>query len=181
MDYKRRLPSTYEVCPTLTVISNFKKDLIPLKPIAIMATQNTSTPSKTIHEFLQRHPEVKTGPQAKAELEIIHDTGDTFCEITQIFDNTILHQDYDGDSRKRVFALALVDDAQALARYKEEAGDEDVMCGCKAREKEGAEHSLHESIVVVKEAECEEHKELDEPNPDCSACWPLLSGSNCRW
>jgi hypothetical protein len=81
--------------------------------------QKTSTPSKTIHEFLQRHPEVKTGPQAAAELEAIHDTGDTFCEITRIFDNTILHQDYDGDSRKRVFAFALVNDAQALARYKE--------------------------------------------------------------
>lgn len=143
--------------------------------------QNTSTPSKTIHEFLQRHPEVKTGPQAKAELETIHDTGDTFCEITRIFDNTILHQDYDGDSRKRVFAFALVDDAQALAQYKEEAGDEDITCECKIREHEGAEHHLHESIVVVQEAECEKHKELDEPNPDCSACWPVLGGSNCKW
>ncbi|KAM0186315.1 hypothetical protein ACHAPA_011205 [Fusarium lateritium] len=143
--------------------------------------QSISTPSKTIDEFLHRHPEVQTGPQAKAELEAIHDKGDTFCEISKIFDNTILHQDYDGDSRKRVFAFALVDDAQALARYKEDAGAENVTCECKIGGQGGAEHHLHERIVVVQEAECEKHKERDEPDPDCSACWPVWSGSNCQW
>ncbi|KAF4453141.1 hypothetical protein F53441_4138 [Fusarium austroafricanum] len=101
-----------------------------------------STPSKTIEEFLQRHPEVQTGAKAKAELEAIHDIGDTYCVVNKLFDNTILHQDYDGDSNKRVIAFAAVDDPEALAHYEETTGPDYTFCDCKVKEEEGAEHML---------------------------------------
>lgn len=148
-----------------------------------MAAQSgvSMKPSKDIDEFLQRHPEIRVGDQAKAELECLHDTGDTSCLEVKIFDNAILHQDYDGDSKRRVFALAVVGDPEALAQYEEIHGDEGDACGCKNSTKEGADHHLHESMVVAKEPECKVHTGEDAPNPDCSACWPLWCGSNCRW
>ncbi|KAJ2982538.1 hypothetical protein NQ176_g1322 [Zarea fungicola] len=137
-------------------------------------------PSKNINEFLQRHPEVQVGERARAELEQLHNTGDTSCLESKIFDNVILHQDYDGDSNKRVLAVAIVDDSTALARYEEIHGDAGGVCDCKTAAEEGADHYLHEFMVVAKEPTCEVHTGEDAPNPDCSACWPFWRGSNCR-
>ncbi|KAJ4258919.1 hypothetical protein NW762_008006 [Fusarium torreyae] len=145
------------------------------------AGQDTpTTPSKTIQEFLERHPEVQVGPQAKQKLEEIHDTGDTSCLVVKLFGNTILHQDYDGDSNQRVFALAIVDDAEALERFTETNGDEDEACQCKVAKEEGPEHFLHEAMVETKGPDCKVHIGEDAPNPECSACWPFWCGSNCR-
>lgn len=140
------------------------------------------TPSKTIWEFLNRHPEVQTGPQAKAQLDRIHED-DTFCIINKIFNNTILHQEYDGGTRKRVFAFAFVNEPDALAWYEDnkEDGNAKEICDCKIGEIEGQDHHLHDSIVEAEKADCEKHKGYDEPDPDCSACWPVLCGNNCRW
>ena len=152
---------------------------------ATMSTnQNiTVTPSKNVQEFLQRHPEVRVGPEAEKALEKIHDTGMTSCLEVKLFGNTILHQDYDGDSNQRVFAFATVDDAEALKRYDEMNGDEcaeDVDCQCKAGKEEGPDHYLHEAQIEAKKADCKVHTGDDAPNPDCSACWPIWCGSNCR-
>lgn len=148
----------------------------------IMSVQTNVSlkPSKDIDEFLQRHPEVRVGEQARAELEHLHNTGDTSCLESKIFDNVILHQDYDGDSNQRVLAVAIIDDSMALARYEEIHGDVSDACNCKTGAEEGPDHYLHESMVVAKEPTCEVHKGEDAPNPDCSACWPFWSGSNCQ-
>jgi hypothetical protein len=141
-----------------------------------------ATPSKTIREFLERHPEVQTTPEAKAQLDVIHE-GDTFCIVTRIFNNTVLHQEYDGESKKRVFAFAFVEEPQALAWYEEnkEDGDNKEICDCKVGEMEGQDHHLHESMAEVRRVDCEKHRKNQEPDPDCSACWPVLCGSNCKW
>ncbi|CEI69316.1 hypothetical protein FVEN_g13139 [Fusarium venenatum] len=141
-----------------------------------------TTPSKDIREFLDRHPEVETSVEAKAQLDEFHE-GDTFCIVTKIFNNTILHQEYDGDSRKRVFAFAYVEDPEALTWYEKNRQDDNdnEICDCKVGEPEGQDHLLHESVVEVRKAECEKHKDCEEPDPECLACWPVLCGSNCKW
>lgn len=140
------------------------------------------TPSKTVQEFLDRHPEVQTSSEAKAQLDAFHQD-DTFCIVTKIFGNTILHQEYDGESRKRVFAFAYVEDPEALAWYEENRQDDidTETCDCAVGAMEGYDHCLHESMVEVKKADCEKHKDDEEPDPDCPACWPVLCGSNCQW
>ncbi|KAI7765751.1 hypothetical protein LZL87_000864 [Fusarium oxysporum] len=88
-----------------------------------MATQTNApkTPSKNIEEFLQRHPQVRTGAAAKADLDHLHEHGDTFCVINKLFDNALLHKDYDPDSLKLIFAFAYINDEQAMANYAEDA------------------------------------------------------------
>ncbi|KAF4339122.1 hypothetical protein FBEOM_6942 [Fusarium beomiforme] len=109
-----------------------------------MASQ-AKTPSKSIEEFLQRHPQVRTDDKAKAELEQLHEQGHTFCVINKLFDNTILHKDYDGDSLKLLFAFAYVNDDEAMARYEEiTGGDYLEFCDCKVGKEEGPDHHLHE-------------------------------------
>ncbi|KAG9500792.1 hypothetical protein J7337_006472 [Fusarium musae] len=98
-----------------------------------MASQDNvpKTPSKNIEEFLQRYPQVRTGTAAKAELDNLHEHGDTFCVINKLYDNAILHKDYDPDSLKLVFAFAYVNDEQAMANYTEDVGEDDsVLCDC---------------------------------------------------
>ncbi|KAF5990267.1 hypothetical protein FBULB1_94 [Fusarium bulbicola] len=105
-----------------------------------MASQEnvSKTPSTNIEEFLQRHPQVRTGTAAKAELDNIHEHGDTFCVINKLYDNAILHKDYDGDSLKLIFAFAYVNDEQAMANYIEDAGEDDtVLCDCEVGVEEG--------------------------------------------
>ncbi|WKT40445.1 hypothetical protein QSH57_005251 [Fusarium oxysporum f. sp. vasinfectum] len=120
-------------------------------------------PSKTIEEFLHRHPQVRTGTAAKAELDHLHEHGDTFCVINKLYDNAILHKDYDPDSLKLIFAFAYVNDEQAMANYAEDAGEDDsVLCDCEVGREEGPDHHLHE-FVRATEPDCEVHKgeELD--------------------
>ncbi|KAH7250320.1 uncharacterized protein BKA55DRAFT_690552 [Fusarium redolens] len=147
-----------------------------------MATQTkiAKTPSKNIEEFLQRHPQVRTGAAAKAELDHLHEHGDTFCVINKLYDNAILHKDYDPDSLKLIFAFAYVNDEQAMANYIEDAGEDDsVLCDCEVGREEGPDHHLHE-FVRATEPDCKAHKGNGEPDPGCSDCWPLYCGSNCR-
>ncbi|KAL5608707.1 hypothetical protein FOVSG1_003388 [Fusarium oxysporum f. sp. vasinfectum] len=137
-------------------------------------------PSKTIEEFLHRHPQVRTGTAAKAELEHLHEHDDTFCVINKLFDNAILHKDYDPDSLKLIFAFAYVNDEQAMAHYAEDAGEDDsVLCDCEVGREEGPDHHLHE-FVRATEPDCEVHKG-EEPDPGLnytdgpsknSATWP---------
>ncbi|KAH7225107.1 hypothetical protein BKA60DRAFT_254844 [Fusarium oxysporum] len=136
-------------------------------------------PSKTIEEFLHRHPQVRTGTAAKAELDHLHEHGDTFCVINKLYDNAILHKDYDPDSLKLIFAFAYVNDEQVMANYAEDAGEDDsVLCDCEVGREEGPDHHLHE-FVRATEPDCEVHKG-EEPDPGCKDCWPVYCGSNCR-
>ncbi|KAM5388291.1 hypothetical protein ACJA88_000155 [Fusarium oxysporum] len=124
-------------------------------------------PSKTIEEFLHRHPQVRTGTAAKAELDHLHEHGDTFCVINKLYDNAILHKDYDPDSLKLIFAFAYVNDEQAMANYAEDAGEDDsVLCDCEVGREEGPDHHLHE-FVRATEPDCEVHKG-EEPDPGFS-------------
>lgn len=142
-----------------------------------------TAPSKDIQEFLNRHPDVQTGPEAKTQLDAFHE-GDTFCIVRKIFNNTILHQEFDGESRKRVFAFAYVEDPEALIWYEKNRQDDGIdndICDCKVGEAEGQDHHLHARVVEVKKVDCPKHKDDGEPNPECPDCWPVLCGNNCKW
>lgn len=152
-----------------------------LKAIESMATQTNApkTPSKNIEEFLQRHPQVRTGAAAKADLDHLHEHGDTFCVINKLFDNALLHKDYDPDSLKLILAFAYVNDEQAMANHADDAEEGDsVLCDCEVGREEGPDHHLHE-FVRATVPDCEVHRE-GEPDPGCGDCWPVYCGSNCR-
>ncbi|KAF5700240.1 hypothetical protein FGLOB1_10907 [Fusarium globosum] len=93
-----------------------------------MASQETvsESPSKNIQEFLQRHPQVGRGAAGKAELDNLHQHRETFCINCKIFDNAVLHRDYDCDSMKLVFAYVYVNDEQAVA---DSVKDAEVLLG----------------------------------------------------
>ncbi|RBA08953.1 hypothetical protein FPRO05_07233 [Fusarium proliferatum] len=93
-----------------------------------MASQETvsESPSKNIHEFLQRHPQVGRGAAGKAELDNLHQGRETFCINCKIFDNAVLHRDYDCDSMKLVLAYVYVNDEQAV---EDSVKDAEVLGG----------------------------------------------------
>ncbi|EWG42685.1 hypothetical protein FVEG_04434 [Fusarium verticillioides 7600] len=147
-----------------------------------MASQDNvpKTPSKNIEEFLQRHPQVRTGTAAKAELDNLHEHGDTFYVINKLYDNAILHKDYDPDSLKLVFAFAYVNDEQAMANYTEDVREDDsVSCDYEVGMKEGPDHHLHEFMGATV-PDYKAHKGNDEPDPRCSDYWPIYCGGNYR-
>ncbi|KAF5542946.1 hypothetical protein FNAPI_9834 [Fusarium napiforme] len=110
-----------------------------------MASQGKA--SKNIDEFLQRHPEVGRHASGHAELEHIHHRGDTFCLVLKLFDNAILHREYDMDSMKLVYAHVYVDEEQAMSSVGYESGS--FLCDCEVGMEEGMDHYLHEFMRVV--------------------------------
>ncbi|CZR39125.1 uncharacterized protein FPRO_05683 [Fusarium proliferatum ET1] len=143
-----------------------------------MASQETvsESPSKNIHEFLQRHPQVGRGAAGKAELDNLHQGRETFCINCKIFDNAVLHRDYDCDSMKLVLAYVYVNDEQAVEDSVKDA--EVLVCDCGVGREEGPDHHLHEFMRVA-EPDCKVHREGDS-NLECKDCRPLWFGSNCR-
>ncbi|KAF5671057.1 hypothetical protein FCIRC_8808 [Fusarium circinatum] len=115
-----------------------------------MASQDKTSqgPSKTIEEFLQRHPQVGRGAAGQAELDRLHQDGDTFCLQLKLFDNAVLHRDYDRDSMKLIFAHVFVNEEQAMAALPGQA--ESFLCDCGVGREEGMDHHLHEFMRIVK-------------------------------
>ncbi|KAF5713772.1 hypothetical protein FMUND_7751 [Fusarium mundagurra] len=143
-----------------------------------MASQDKGpkSASKNIEEFLQRHPEVGRHASGHAELENVHRRDDTFCLVLKLFDNAILHREYDQDSMKLVYAHVYVDEEQAMSSIGNES--KSFLCGCEVGTQEGMDHHLHEFMRVV-EADCKVHGE-GEFDFGCKNCRALWFGSNCR-
>lgn len=131
--------------------------------------------------FLRAHPEVQVGRAALQSLQSIHTGDDSFSIINKPFDNMVLYQEFDPDTRERIYVVALIDDQKALDDYKKDCGEADEGDKCDCIENHGPEHLIYERMVEHKVADCEEHKDEPEPNPDCSACWPVLCGSKCKF
>lgn len=139
-------------------------------------------PSITIDTFLVKHPEVRVGRVAFDELEAAYSGADTFSIVNKPFPNMVLYQEFDADTRERVYAVALVDDQKALDYFAEASGEESgegSKCDC--AEHQGPNHLIFDRMVEIKSADCVKHMDNAEPDPSCSACWPILGGCNCTF
>lgn len=132
-------------------------------------------PSTTVEEFLVNHPEVQVGRTAYDKLESELNTDDTFSIRSKPVENMVLHQEFTADKNLRVFVVALIDDEKALAAFTEE-GDES-RCDC--AESNWPDHLMFDHVVRHEKADCVDHRDASEPDPDCAACWPEFSGRNC--
>jgi hypothetical protein len=135
------------------------------------------SPSST---FLAAHPEIQTGRATLSRLQSANANDDSFSIINKPFPNMILHQEFDADTRERIFVVALIDDQKALDDYARDRGEADEGERCDCKEDHGPEHLIYERVVEYKKAECEEHGRMEQ-DPDCSACWPVLCGSKCTF
>lgn len=129
--------------------------------------------------FLSRHPKIQIGRAALERLRSAHGDRDSFSIINKPFANMVLHQEFDADTRERIYVVALVDDQNALDDYTRDC--EETLDGgrCDCAENQGPDHLIYERVVEHKLADCKKHTGEPEPDPDCSACWPVLCGSKC--
>jgi hypothetical protein len=143
----------------------------------IFPSQNSSI-SKS-DAFLLAHPEIQVGRFALRSLQSTYSSSDSFSVINKPFDNMVLHQEFNADTRERIYVVALVNDQKALDDYEQDYGalseDDEGFCA----ENHGPDHLIYDRVVEYKIADCEAHKSEPEPDPNCSACWPILCGSKC--
>lgn len=84
-----------------------------------------------IDDFLNRHPEVLVGREALEDARSgVADPGNTFDIINRPLAGVVLHQQFDADTKKRLWAVALVNDERAEkycqdARAVDAGGDDD--------------------------------------------------------
>jgi hypothetical protein len=145
--------------------------------MAVAPSQERS-PSKS-DTFLSAHPEIQVGRAAFESLQSAHVGGDSFSIINKPFENMVLYQEFDADTRERIYVVALIDDQKALDNYKRDCGETSEEDRCDCAENHGPEHLIYERVIEHKMADCKKHKGEPEPNPDCSDCWPILCGSKC--
>jgi hypothetical protein len=143
---------------------------------------NQDLPSKTVDEFLAKHPEVKLGSAALDKLRTDIYNANTFPIINKPFSNMVLHQEFDADTKERVCVVALIDDQEAINYYAEmsdEAAEEASKCDC--AEHQGSDHLIFDRILEFQK-DCQEHRVAEEPDPNCSTCWPVFGGGegNCE-
>jgi hypothetical protein len=145
-----------------------------------MATQNYhNRPSTTVNEFLTKHPEVQLGRASLDKLQTEYCSRETFSIVNKPFQNMVLYQEFDADTKRRVYVVALIDDQRAFDYYAAESEDATAEAGtCDCADHHGPDHLIFDYMVEDKK-DCPEHPGAAEPDPDCSACWPVLYGSNC--
>ncbi|KAL7940342.1 hypothetical protein V8C42DRAFT_243986 [Trichoderma barbatum] len=82
--------------------------------------QNTTSDKEDAQTFLAAHPEVLVGRDALREerAKIGGDDANTFAIYNKPVSNIVLVQEFDADTKERVFAVALVDDEQADEYYR---------------------------------------------------------------
>jgi hypothetical protein len=144
------------------------------------AHHQQSHSTTTVGAFLARYPEVQLGRAALKRLQSEYSSSDAFSIINKPFRNMVLHQEFDADTKRRMYVVALVDDQEALDYYAEmndEVAAEESNCDC--AEHQGSDHLIFDHMFEYKKADCPEHKGATEPDPDCSDCWPVLCGGNC--
>jgi hypothetical protein len=145
-----------------------------------MPTHSKDRPSKTVDEFFAKHPEVELGRAALDKFRTDIDNANTFSIINKPFSNMVLHQEFDADTKERVYVVALIDDQEALNYYvamSDEAAEEESKCDC--AEHQGPDHLIFDRILEFKK-DCPEHRGAEEPDPNCSTCWPVFWGGNCE-
>lgn len=145
--------------------------------MAVALSQDGS--SSEVDTFLTVHPEVQVGRAALEMLQSTHRDRDSFSVINKPFENMVLHQEFDANTKERIYAVALINDQNALDEYKRDCGGANAGDKCDCAENQGPDHLIYERVVEYKMADCKEHKGEPEPDPDCSACWPVLCGSKC--
>jgi hypothetical protein len=145
-----------------------------------MATHShQSRPSTTVKEFIAKHPEIQLGRAVLDKLQTDYSSGDTFSIVNKPFRNMVLYQEFDADTKRRLYVVALIDDQKALDYYTEasdEAAVNNSKCDC--AEHQGPDHLIFDHMIEHKKADCSEHIG-GEPDPACSVCWPVLCGGNC--
>ncbi|GKU09336.1 hypothetical protein FLAG1_11522 [Fusarium langsethiae] len=130
--------------------------------------------------FLLAHPQVKVGRAALETFQTIHRSRDSFSIVNKPFPSMVLHQEFDSDTKERIYAVALVDDEQALNYYKQNYDEASDESKCDCAENHGPEHLIYDRMVEEL-ADCKKHKGEPEPDPACSACWPVLHGGKCTF
>ncbi|KAL2207110.1 hypothetical protein CC79DRAFT_1332909 [Sarocladium strictum] len=135
--------------------------------------------TSSLNAFLSAHPEIQIGRDAYDRLEALHAGTDSFGVTNKPFENMVMHQEFNADTLERLYVVAMIDDQKALDNYKEDCGGEIDTYKCDCAEDQGAEHFIYERVVVFKEPDCKKHDSATEPDPDCSACWPVMCGNKC--
>jgi hypothetical protein len=141
--------------------------------------RNQDRPSKTVDEFLAKHPEVELGRAALDKFQTDIDNTDTFSIVKRPFSNMVLHQEFDADTKERVYVVALIDDQEALDYYAEMSEETAQEDKCDCAKHQGPDHLIFDRMVEIKK-DCPTHMGAKEPDPDCSDCWPILCGGNCE-
>jgi len=147
--------------------------------MALTPTRQQDVSDSKLDTFLSAHPEIQIGRAALESLQSTHNGKDSFSIINKPFENLVLYQEFNADTRERMYVVALVDDQKALQYYHEECGETTEGDTCDCAKDQGPEHLIYERIVEYKAADCKKHKDDPEPDPDCSACWPVLCGIKC--
>jgi hypothetical protein len=143
-----------------------------------VAPSQKGSPSKS-DTFLLAYPEIQVGRAALKSLQFTHPHGDSFTIINKPFENMVLYQEFDADTKERIYVVALIDDQKALDDYKQDCGETSDEHRCDCAESQGPDHLIYERVVEHKIADCEKHKSEPERDPDCSECWPVLYGCKC--
>ncbi|RYN15876.1 hypothetical protein AA0119_g12797 [Alternaria tenuissima] len=143
--------------------------------MAVAPSQESST--SKLDTFLSAHPEIQIGRAAFERLQSTHAGGDSFAIVNKPFENMVLHQEFDADTRERIYVVALINDQRAFDDYKQNCGTTSDEDRCDCAENQGPDHLIYERVVEYKIADCKKHE--GEPDPNCSACWPILCGSKC--
>jgi hypothetical protein len=129
--------------------------------------------------FLLAHPEIQVGRIALENLQSTHTGSDSFSIINKPFRILDLYQEFDADTKERIYVVALVGDQKALNDHARDCGETDEGEKCDCAENHGPDHLIYERVVEYKLANCEKHMEEQEPDPTCSAYWPVFCGSKC--
>src|SRR5688572_15799842 len=103
--------------------------------------------SSKLDAFLSAHPEIRVGRTALETLQAAFPGGDSFTITNKPFKNMVLHQEFDADTRVRIYVVALIDDQKALDAYNEDCGEAVEEDGCDCAETQGPDHLIYESVV----------------------------------
>ena len=124
-------------------------------------------------QFLAAHPKILVGRDALNKAEAALETNDTFGVVNKPFTNMVLFQEFDGETKKRIFAVALIDDEEAEKYYRDNNQDglddeekEPQGCAfCDGGPRRGPDHKISETAI---------EQRLSDGRL-------VYSGENCHW
>jgi hypothetical protein len=117
-----------------------------------------------VDAFLARYSELQLGRAALKRLQSGYSSSDAFSIINKPFRNMVLHQEFDADTKRRMYVVALVDDQEALDYYAEmndEVAAEESKCDC--AEHQGSDHLILITCLNTRRQVVQNTKELQNP------------------
>ncbi|OCK79693.1 hypothetical protein K432DRAFT_382839 [Lepidopterella palustris CBS 459.81] len=95
-------------------------------------------------EWLSRHPEVLVGRDALEQArDSVANPGNTFDVVNKPLPDVVLIQQFDADTKERLWVVALVNDEKAEKYYHERKGSEHKNCkACKGLKDQGPDSYL---------------------------------------